>query len=768
MQTHPDKAGEPAQHKAFDRYKSTDRLPSPKGIAAEVLRLTQSPDCSLADLSRTIQRDPALSARLLRAANAPAMAPRRPVVAVSDAVLMLGLNAVRQLVLAFSLLHDYRDGCPHFDYGRFWSQSLLRALAAQELSRRAGGVAPDELFVAGLLFDIGQLALATAEPELYGQLIQLHGQDDSVDLCTAERLAFGLDQHELTELLLADWSVPDMLIQAMLAVHADRYETAISPRSQTLVQVLRCAQYLAIAPSADAPLRQATLVDALDAAAALGLNGPMMLIIVEQALEAWSAWGKAVEVSADDPGVREGLVAVLRQKHDQEQAAATQPQLADSATNAANAANATNAHPDTQVLANASSALVPASATRQMTAVVSANPVQLANGGEATGALVQVGADETVHAGLASHATLRSDRQANPHPDAPAEAATESPPDLQTDAAFDSADAADAAMSLRVLLVDRDLALLRALQAVLEGLGHRVSVVNDGREALRIALQIAPEFVVCGRIDTGMDALHLARALRQTAFADGVYIVLMHGAITDDELSYAYGSGIDANVPRAHVLSALPTRLPAAYRFIKHWRRVHQDFDQVRRFASELKIENRRLRHAVMTDALTGLPNRRYALQRLEQEWSAARRRGSSLAVIMIDIDRFKQINDQYGHDVGDEVLKHVSRLLRARARLQDSVTRIGGEEFLLVCPDTQADDARRVAERLRQAVQDAPCTTRVGSLAVTISAGVAASTAHGQPGRDAKGVGHLVRMADDAVYRAKGGGRNCVMTLTE
>ena len=171
---------------------------------------------------------------------------------------------------------------------------------------------------------------------------------------------------------------------------------------------------------------------------------------------------------------------------------------------------------------------------------------------------------------------------------------------------------------------------------------------------------------------------------------------------------------------------------------------------------TEHREAQERLRQMATTDGLTGLANRRRFLEALEHEVQRHRRYGTPLALVSIDVDRFKRVNDTWGHAVGDEVLRALAAICRAEVRDVDIVGRIGGEEFAVLLPDTAPEEATAVAERLRYAVEAAPLLTTGGPLTVTLSLGVAAS-----PPCD--GADGLLREADRALYRAKAGGRNRV-----
>src|SRR4051812_23495766 len=146
----------------FEQLKATGDLPSPKGVALAIMRLTAQADVSMAELARIIRTDPAFVGRLIRAANGVIGYGRRPIASVQDALTVLGMPAVRTMALGFSLLTNYKSGaCASFDYARYWSSSLVAAVAAQAVCLRTRVAAPDETYCLGLLARVGELALAT-------------------------------------------------------------------------------------------------------------------------------------------------------------------------------------------------------------------------------------------------------------------------------------------------------------------------------------------------------------------------------------------------------------------------------------------------------------------------------------------------------------------------------------------------------------------------------------------------------------------------------
>jgi diguanylate cyclase (GGDEF)-like protein/hemerythrin-like metal-binding protein len=167
---------------------------------------------------------------------------------------------------------------------------------------------------------------------------------------------------------------------------------------------------------------------------------------------------------------------------------------------------------------------------------------------------------------------------------------------------------------------------------------------------------------------------------------------------------------------------------------------------------------NHLLEEMALTDVLTGLPNRRHALARFAQAWTESARDGSPLACMVIDADGFKQINDQHGHDAGDEVLRQLSRQLRYALRTDDLVCRLGGDEFLIICPGTSLAGALQAAETMRQEIARLRISVgNGGAWTGSISVGVAARTAAMDTPED------LIKAADEGVYLAKRKGRNRV-----
>jgi diguanylate cyclase (GGDEF)-like protein len=310
---------------------------------------------------------------------------------------------------------------------------------------------------------------------------------------------------------------------------------------------------------------------------------------------------------------------------------------------------------------------------------------------------------------------------------------------------------------LKIMVVDDDKIMLATLRKYLTSAGHTVLCARNGREALNQVLESNPHLIITDWMMPEMDGLAFCKTLRQSKIGRHVYIIMLTGCEHEDRLLEAFEAGADDVVIKPFRPKPLLARIRAGQRIIRLQQEVNRDKEELARYAAELAVANRKLQQAALTDALTDLPNRRYALDRLEQEWARALRHGRPLACMILDLDHFKQVNDTYGHDMGDVVLRETASVLRRAIRSADVICRLGGEEFVAICPDTDADAAQRCAERVRAEVEahkmEAPGFHRT----LTVSIGVAVR------GEQIKDPLSLLKAADEAVYMAKKAGRNRV-----
>ncbi|WP_299791795.1 GGDEF domain-containing protein [uncultured Shewanella sp.] len=183
----------------------------------------------------------------------------------------------------------------------------------------------------------------------------------------------------------------------------------------------------------------------------------------------------------------------------------------------------------------------------------------------------------------------------------------------------------------------------------------------------------------------------------------------------------------------------------------------HSLEEKVQQRTQELLDANAHLEKLSVTDALTGLPNRRFAMEKLTQLWLESGKNRQPLACMMIDADHFKTVNDTYGHDAGDRVLCELSRELQHALRTDDIVCRLGGDEFIIICPATDIDGIRYIANQVHDKVASMRVSFGNGYWPGSVSVGIASKTVQ------MKHFNELIKLADDGVYLAKQAGKNCV-----
>jgi two-component system cell cycle response regulator len=219
----------------------------------------------------------------------------------------------------------------------------------------------------------------------------------------------------------------------------------------------------------------------------------------------------------------------------------------------------------------------------------------------------------------------------------------------------------------------------------------------------------------------------------------------------------AFDAGADDFIVTPVHDRVLTARVRGGQRIIQLQEEMARERQELSRYARELAIAKRKMEVIAMTDSLTKVPNRRYAFARLDEEWSVWKRTGRPLTIMLLDLDHFKKINDLFGHQAGDQVLIHTAKIIRSMLRSTDVVCRLGGDEFIVIAPNTDTAVAKTLSERLRSDVEKHQIEALKLTAPVTISIGVAVSTNQTVNEND------LLHRADQALYRAKHAGRNTV-----
>jgi two-component system cell cycle response regulator len=272
-------------------------LPSPRGAALEMLRLSQAENTSVREIAHVAQADPALAARLIHAANNVARGSAPQTASVGAAVLRLGLTASRQIALGFSLVNEHRQGaCKQFHYKEFWTASLLRGLAAQAIAERLGTGDPQEALACGLLAEIGRLALATARPAAYGELLAEHGSQ-GVKLRSAEHDRFGIDHGTLGCALLGMWNTPTRLVAPIDGYFAPPiYVDGVNRQVRRMTWTLVLAEAVARAATAPQGRQDAWTHLAIDAATNLDADTDVLDAVAREIAVQLPSWAPLLDL----------------------------------------------------------------------------------------------------------------------------------------------------------------------------------------------------------------------------------------------------------------------------------------------------------------------------------------------------------------------------------------------------------------------------------------------------------------------------------------
>jgi|SRR5208282_654541 len=304
---------------------------------------------------------------------------------------------------------------------------------------------------------------------------------------------------------------------------------------------------------------------------------------------------------------------------------------------------------------------------------------------------------------------------------------------------------------MRVLVADDDEIYRSLLAATLGRWGYEVTPVSCGEQALeRLGTEGAPTLAILDWMMPGLTGPQVCARLRSNAGPRYTYVLLLTARHNMEDLVEGLEAGADDYLTKPFDTSELRARLRAAERILALQEKLVKSRQELEELATH--------------DPLTQLWNRRAILERLCSEAARAKRERTSLAVVLVDVDHFKQVNDLRGHLCGDQVLCEVARRMESALRPYDVLGRFGGEEFLVTLTTESPEGVNVVAERLRAAVAAQPFAACGAEFRISVSVGVATSAPGAEPHPES-----LLRAADNALYRAKREGRNRVcLALSE
>lgn len=300
----------------------------------------------------------------------------------------------------------------------------------------------------------------------------------------------------------------------------------------------------------------------------------------------------------------------------------------------------------------------------------------------------------------------------------------------------------------RILIIDESPEDIREVEDILGYQEYQFFEARDVQSAIEQVLVVLPDLVVLDVETVGKDGYHVCYQIRANPKTCRIPILAVSPRDVDkDSLLHWLEAGAEEYITKPFYVLELRARVRVLVR-------LKYQMDEL----EELKLHFEKLS---LHDALTGLHNRRYFSERMTEEFARAQRRRTDMAILMVDIDHFKSVNDQHGHPFGDFVLKELARILGRNVRHSDLLARYGGEEFVAVLFETKQPGALNLAERIRRVVEEYRFSEGHHRAEVTISIGLSVVAGDSLAGNLPWEM--LVSRADKALYVAKADGRNCI-----
>jgi len=302
---------------------------------------------------------------------------------------------------------------------------------------------------------------------------------------------------------------------------------------------------------------------------------------------------------------------------------------------------------------------------------------------------------------------------------------------------------------MKILIAEDDPGSRRLVKVRLTAAGHEVVEATDGQFAWELFQREHFQMVITDWMMPRLDGLELIQKIRSNGHQNYTYIILLTAIDDKPKVVMGLESGADEYLTKPFDNKELLARVASGERILK--------------LEEQLIKAHHQMETLAMQDGLTGLLNRRAIEEHARTELDLAKRKERPLSVILLDIDHFKDINDQYGHSVGDQTLHHLTEILTRNLRQYDRIGRWGGEEFIVILPDTEITEAIAAAERMRTATAETKLSLENGEhYTVQISLGVACAS------KPYPELAKLVHAADLAMYQAKQTGRNRVCSFDQ
>ena len=301
-----------------------------------------------------------------------------------------------------------------------------------------------------------------------------------------------------------------------------------------------------------------------------------------------------------------------------------------------------------------------------------------------------------------------------------------------------------------ILIVDDSPTIVSILKKILEPHGYKIKTANSGEEALKVIFHSLPDLILMDVTMQGIDGFETCKRIKSNRLTAGIPILFVTSENASEKKAEGFNIGAVDFLTKPFSADEILARV-----------RTHLELrgliQQHERLIMDLREMNEKLDTLSKTDTLTQLSNRRDILTHLEAEKNRFERSGMTFSLIIADIDHFKKFNDTFGHETGDSILKEVSDLLRKNTRPEDIVARWGGEEFLILLPNTKLKGAETLALKLKDTINQRSFSIGDATHTVTLSYGVNAYQGH-------ESIDECIKKADECMYAAKNQGRNQVV----
>ena len=305
-----------------------------------------------------------------------------------------------------------------------------------------------------------------------------------------------------------------------------------------------------------------------------------------------------------------------------------------------------------------------------------------------------------------------------------------------------------------ILIVDDVTHNIRLLDKILDGVGYNTVFANSGKQALEIignkASQI--DLILLDLMMPEMDGIEVCNILKSNPMYQDIPIIFITADNSAESFATAFKMGAIDYIKKPFDKAELLLR-------VENQLKLNKAYAGLRRSNDELLEAYALLQQLVTVDPLTGLENCRSIMIFTELQIKLAQRYKSFFSILLIDLDYFKKINDTYGHLIGDEILKNIAKILKYVLRNVDHIGRFGGEEFIVILPNTNLKNAVVTAEKVREAIANFKHNIEEQIIQATVSIGIASYN----PLDD--DVNQILERADQALYTAKSSGRNCSIT---